>query len=127
MEKTQSQTPRRWRRARAKTRPDGHFASKLEEQFALELERWKGLGIIRDWMYEPIKVKLAKRTYLTPDFLVQENDETLTFYETKGYMEEDANVKLKTAASKFPMFRWILTTKARKRDGGGWQHKEIEP
>lgn len=39
----------------------------------------------------------------------------VTCYEIKGFMRDDAAVKLKVAAATFPCFRWILVQRDRRR------------
>jgi hypothetical protein len=45
----------------------------------------------------------------------------LVFVETKGFMRDDAAVKLKVAASMYPAFGWLLVT----RDKWGWEVREV--
>lgn len=82
---------------------------------------------ITGWWREPIKLRLGGHTFYTPDFLVAEwtGDHglppQLVFVEVKGYMREDASVKLKVAAGMFPMFYWLLV----KRPGKWWDVREV--
>lgn len=97
----------------------------LEKAFYEEvLLPMKASGLALEIWFEEITLKLAPNTRYTPDFAVQMGDDELVFYETKGFMRDDANVKLKVAASKFP-FRLFLCQKRTKKDGGGWQMEEI--
>ncbi|MGD0968655.1 MAG: hypothetical protein ABR949_10240 [Candidatus Aquilonibacter sp.] len=64
-------------------------------------------------------MKLAPDTRYTPDFAVMLADGSLEMHETKGFMREDALVKIKLAAELFP-FRFFLV----KRDRDGWDVKE---
>jgi hypothetical protein len=97
----------------------------LEKAFYEEvLLPMKTNGSALEVWFEEITLKLAPNTRYTPDFAVQTNDDELVFYETKGFMRDDANVKIKVAASKFP-FRLFLCQKRAKKDGGGWQMEEI--
>ena len=119
-------TPRRrwYAKARAKRTPG--TMNGLESAYADRLEMLRLAGEIRDWKYEAITLKLAPKTTYTPDFAVVEKDGTLEFHETKGFMREDAHVKLKTAAALFPWFRFVLVTRDSKRDGGAWHDREID-
>ena len=53
--------------------------------------------------YEAVKLKLADRTFYTPDFMVLMDDGTIEFHEVKGSWkapnQEDARVKIKVAAA----------------------------
>jgi hypothetical protein len=58
---------------------------------------------------------------LTVDFAVMTASGVLEMHEVKGFMTEDANVKLKVAASQYPfVFRLV-----RKAKGGAWSITEI--
>ena len=63
------------------------------------------------WEYEPETFILLDGSAYTPDFLVQTPDGTLEIHETKGWMREDANVKLKVTASLYWLFPVYLITK----------------
>ena len=93
--------------------------NKLEEQYSRYLEEQKAKGEILWWRFEGIKLRLADNTFLTPDFAVLAADEVMELHETKGFMEADANVKIKVAASMYP-FRFFLVKARPKKDGGGW-------
>ena len=89
--------------------------NKLEASFADVLDSRKANGEIALWKYESIKFILADRTTYTPDFFVMLPDGRIEFYETKGFMRDDANVKLKVAASMFCMFRFYLVKYDKKQ------------
>ncbi len=72
---------------------------------------------------EPFKLRLAGRTWYTPDFLVYPLDEPPTFVEIKGYMRDDAAVKLKVAAEMYAAeWRWLLVRRAGQN---GWEVREV--
>jgi hypothetical protein len=85
--------------------------NQLETRWAAELELRRQVGQIARWDFEPEKLRLADRTYYTPDFRVLLNDGTVEFHETKGFWEEDARVKFKVAAEQHPYtfkaIRWV--------------------
>lgn len=66
--------------------------------------------------YEPVKLRLADNTFYTPDFVtVRPIDRTeygmaavTTYYEVKGFMRDDASVKIKVARRLFPHARFVL-------------------
>lgn len=95
--------------------------NKLESAYALHLEWLKRAGEIEDYRFERLKFKLAGNTFYTPDFLVVKK-EFLEIHEVKGFMMEDANVKLKVAADSFPWFKFVLVT----REKNIWQFKTYE-
>lgn len=99
--------------------------NKTEEEFAQYLEAIKRLGQIHEYLFEPITLRLAKRTSYTPDFYVVQPDGEQIFYEVKGYFMDDAKVKVKVAREKFPFFRFVIVRKKAKKDGGGWDFEEV--
>lgn len=83
--------------------------NKLEQRYADELESQLQRGEIAYWKAHPFGLRLADKTFYHPDFLVMLADGTLEVHETKGFMRDDANVKLKVAASQFPfVFRLVM-------------------
>lgn len=101
------------KRPKATSRPTG--MNKLEAAWAAELAQQQARGEIQFWRYSPCGLRLADKTFYHPDFLVVEADGTVRFDETKGFMRDDANVKIKVAAAQFPfVFRLI------KRKGKEW-------
>lgn len=90
--------------------------NKTEKARAIELEALKRAGKIAAWWYERWTFKLADDTRYTPDFVVQELDGALRCEETKGFMRDDAHVKVKTFVELFPLPLVVLYPKK----GGGW-------
>jgi hypothetical protein len=100
------------------------YRSKTEARYAALLTTWQQAGLIVRWCYEPIRLRLAPQTTLTPDFLIQwpsANDTRLTFDEVKGWKREDAMVKLKVAAALYPMFRFRCVQWRQ----GDWRYDDI--
>ncbi len=103
--------------ARALLRPLAPGMNKLEARFADLLEARRKDGLIREWRYEAVTLKLADDTRYTPDFFVVRSDGMVEFYETKGFFREDAAVKIKVAARQFPFrFKLVKWSKAK-----GWE------
>ena len=94
--------------------------NKLEQAWAERLEIEKALGEVLDYRYEAVKLRLADKTFYTPDFMVIQGDGTIRFDETKGFMRDDANLKIKVAAAQFDRFRFRLIKKIK----GEWIIKE---
>ncbi len=101
-------------------RPRPGVMNKLEAKYARELERRKALGEVLWYSYEAVKLRLADNTFYTCDFLVLMDTLQLEMHEVKGYMMDDANVKIKCAAEKFP-FKFLLI----KWERGAWASREI--
>lgn len=95
-----------------------------EKEYAIFLEAEKQRGAILWYRFEGVKLRLADNTFLTVDFAVMDRSGVLEMHEVKGFMQEDANVKLKVAADMYP-FEFYLVRKKSKKDGGGWSIKKI--
>ena len=110
-----------WRQARALPQHITDDMNKLEAAYYNEV-LWPAVregSVINVW-YEALNFRLAPNTHYLADFLVQNADGSLEIHEVKGFMRDDANVKLKLCAQYFP-FPVFLVTRQRKRDGGQWE------
>jgi intracellular sulfur oxidation DsrE/DsrF family protein len=67
-----------------------------------------------------MKFRLADRTFYTPDFNVMLSNFEMEMHEVKGFMEDDAAVKIKVVAEIYP-FRFFLAHRVRKQ----WDIKEV--
>jgi len=89
--------------------------NKTEAAYAARLALLQRAGEIQSFRFEPIKFRLADRTFYTPDFMVVMGDE-IQFHEVKGgYVEDDAAVKFKTAAEMYPEFAFQMVFAEVKR------------
>lgn len=70
--------------------------------------------------FEALKLRLADKTFLTPDFMVLTADGLIEFHEVKGFWEDDARVKVKVAAEIYPEFRFVAVTWNRRE---GWKYE----
>lgn len=112
-------------------RQSGAGMNKTEALFLAHLQAtFPGAWIER----EPVALKLGNGVRYNPDFLVHEPaDNTageswpaqLTAYEVKGHMRDDAAVKIKVAASRFPFIRFVLVWRSSR--AGGWAMQTIVP
>lgn len=84
----------------------------------------RAAGEVAWFAYEGLKLRLADKTFYTPDFFVMLTDGTLEAHEVKGHWEDDARVKIKVAAEMYP-FRFVAAKPKTKRDGGGWSFEEF--
>jgi len=86
-----------------------------------------------DVLSQGITLKLGNGTRYTPDFFVSTdatNEHALPVcqcqaWEVKGFMRDDANVKLKVAAAKFSWITFYLVRRQGKT--GGWNIQRILP
>lgn len=101
-----------------------HDMNKLEARYASHLHVLQQVGKIHSFCFERHNLKLADRTYYKPDFEVMLPDGTIEFHEVKGFMRDDANVKIKVAAAQFPQYVFRLVQWDRRT---GWQTKSYPP
>lgn len=112
--------------ARPYRRPQGHRGrmNRAEYAYSLHLAARQGAGEVVAYYFEAVKLRLADRTWLTPDFLVI-TPECLEFHEWKGHWEDDARVKWKVAAEQFPWAKFVAVTRGKRGElvtevyGGG--------
>ena len=102
------------RTARGVRRQPGEM-NRTEKAYAAHLELLRRAGDVLWFEFDAVKLRLADKTFYTPDFLVMRADDTLEVHEVKGFWEDDARVKIKVAASLFP-FKFL----AIKKDKAGW-------
>lgn len=95
--------------------------NKTELAYSQYLDALKAAGSVLWWEFEGVKLRLADNTYYTPDFFLMLSNGELQVHETKGFMMDDANVKLKVAAEKFP-WPFFLVKKAKE---GTWGISKI--
>lgn len=101
-----------------------------EERYALILEQRRRVGEIDRWDYEPVKLRLADRTYYAPDFRVILSDGTEEFHEVKPANwdripnQDMSNVKIKVAAEHHP-YVFLRAVEIPKRMGGGFDVQKV--
>jgi len=108
----------RFRATNCRPRQPKNGPNKTELAYSVHLDLDPEVEVV---FFERIKLKLADRTYYTPDFMVLRSDGSLEMHEVKGFWEDDARVKIKVAAEQFPVFRFV----AAKKKGGGWVFEEF--
>lgn len=110
--------------------------NRTEEAYAQLLGQRRLIGEITAFWFEGIKLRLADNTFYTPDFFVMLPSGELECHETKGtkettnfggrlvskpFVEDDAAVKIKLAATLYP-FRFFIAFNTKE---SGWVLKEI--
>lgn len=114
---------------RARGRPSSaRGANKTEQAYIAHLETERRMGDVAWFEFEGMTLKLGPDCRYTPDFAVMTQDGSIECHEIKGRgkngkarYEDDAIVKLRVAAAKFP-FRFLLVWPGQD---GGWDSKEI--
>lgn len=104
-------------------RQDSKGLNKTEAAFVDYLRfKWPGELVLA----QSVTLKLANGVRYTPDFIVPQatSAKLMLAYEVKGFMRDDAAVKIKVAAANYPWIKFYLV----KRDGRtGWQINEVLP
>lgn len=98
----------------------GDGLNKTERAFLGYLKRQDGGALVYP---QSITLKLGNGVRYSPDF-IETNEFHINAYEVKGFMRDDAAVKLKVAASLYP---WITFYLATRRNGGGWDIQRMLP
>lgn len=98
--------------------------NKTEAAYGAALEQRKHAGDVVWFKFEGLKFRLADNTFYTPDFAVMLSSGQLEAHEVKGFMLDDANVKIKIAADMYPL-RFLVVRAKPKCDGGGWSITEV--
>lgn len=91
-----------------------------EKAYGSDLELLKRAGEIAWYAFEGVKLRLADNTFYTPDFAVMRSSGELEMHEVKGFWTDDARVKIKVAASLFPL-KFIAARKTKT----GWETEEF--
>ncbi|EKS9798250.1 DUF1064 domain-containing protein [Burkholderia cepacia] len=90
--------------------------NKTEAAYAELLAARVHLGEILEFKFESLKLRLADRTWYTPDFALVLADGTREIHEVKGHWTDDARVKIKVAAELYPYYRFSAV----RRVKGEW-------
>lgn len=80
--------------------------NKTEAAYNNYLAVQKQIGEVLWFEFEPMNLRLADKCFFKVDFLVLTKGFRLEVHEVKGYWTDDALVKIKAAAEKFP-FRFV--------------------
>jgi hypothetical protein len=112
------------------TRPGDDGMTGLEREFAAYLEARRVAGDIWRWDLHPFKLLVVRgvpksaeaegvrSSWYEPDFVVYENDGSISIYETKGFHDAagDGWLKFRAVASRYP-FRFYYVRKVSKAKG----------
>jgi hypothetical protein len=106
--------------------------NRTEQRYADHLEMRRLGGEVLWYAFGAISFRLAPKTHYHPDFLVMLADDSLEVHEVKGsvrnrqtgvtkpLVEDDAAVKIKVAAERYP-FRFVMAWEER---GVGWVFRD---
>lgn len=91
--------------------------TEAEYLFNLRSMRYPFIGI------KSITLKIGDDCRYTPDFVTYSIDRGICLHEVKGFMRDDALVKMKVVARMFPFWRLLLARKVK----GAWSVTEVDP
>lgn len=95
--------------------------NRTEKAYAAYLEALKTQGAVAWFKFEGIKLRLADKTFYSPDFAVMLSNGELEIHEVKGFWQDDARVKIKIASEMYP-FRFKAIQLKKKQ----WVVEEFE-
>jgi len=75
-------------------------------------------GEVVEILFESVKLRLATKTFYTPDFFVVRSDGGVEVHEVKGHWEDDARVKWSACAERFFWLEFLAATRKGRR--GPW-------
>ena len=93
-----------------------------EKDFADRLELQRRAGEIKQWDYEPERLRIAKTAFYKPDFRVIRNDGTIVFYEVKGHFRPAAIIRMKVVVERHPYIFYLV-----KKTKTDWDIQEFKP
>lgn len=77
--------------------------------------------------FEELTFRLGDDCRYTPDFWVMADDDVIELHEVKGRWMDGAKEKIRTAAERYPQFRWVAFRKLPRNQGGGWVRERFGP
>jgi hypothetical protein len=112
--------------------PPAHREVKMnqaERRYSVHLAKLQAAYEINYFRFEAIKLRLARLTFYTPDFLVVTNSGSIELHEVKAiwkpqsraHWEDDARVKIKVAVELYPCFLF----RAAWLDNGEWKFERF--
>lgn len=96
-------------RARVPPRPQ-RYKNNAERDYAVGLEAQRRAGVLREWHYEAIRLRVGGGAFYTPDFLVVTASGEVQVHEVKGHMREAARVRMLAVLDRYP-FRVFVNGK----------------
>lgn len=110
-------------KARGRVRHESGKMNGAERAYAGHLEGLRVMGLVQWYKFEPVKIRLADKTFYEPDFMVMDKQGLIEFHEVKARWsdgkpgwEDDARVKIKVAAESFPAtFKGV-----HRKENGEW-------
>lgn len=103
-------------------RQDRRGLNKTEAAFA----EWLRETYRTEPMREGLGFRLGNGCVYWPDFITFQSFPSVRAYEVKGFMRDDAAVKIKAAATRFPSVQFFLAFRDKSKPSG-WRIEEVLP
>jgi hypothetical protein len=71
------------------------------------------------WRFGALVLRIGEKCFYHTDFFLMRTDGRLEIHETKGFMRDDAQVKLRAIREMYPFFRLAVVKKAK---AGAWEY-----
>ena len=94
--------------------------NRLEASYAKHLESRKHAGEVAAYWFEAMALRIGDRCFWHPDFCVCLADGAIELHDTKGFCRDDAMVKAKAVADKYPFTIYFVYFKK-----GQWSYQRI--
>jgi hypothetical protein len=107
-------------------RQDRKGMNKTEAEFGEYLAGYGGFNS-KDLQPQALGFRLANGCVYWPDWVGVDGNGQHHVWEVKGFMRDDAAVKIKVASRLFRSFHFYLVTKIAKKRGGGWDIQRVLP
>lgn len=107
------------KQAKNRIRQNSAGLNKTEQAFKDYLDSKRCYSVL----VQAITLKIGNGVRFTVDFITIDPDGRMQGWETKGHLRDDANVKIKVAASLYPWIKFHLVT----RKKGEWIIQEVLP
>ena len=109
--------------------------NRTEARYAAHLQVRLLAGELLEWRFEALKLRLARATFYTPDFVLITTLGEIECHDVKGKTgsgyggwTDDARVKIKVAAAAFAWLDFVGAAWLSKRQGGpGWKFETFPP
>lgn len=98
--------------------------NRTERAYAEHLRKLQYAGQVLWYRFEPIKLRLADKTFYEPDFMVMRQGGAIELHEVKGakhIFHDDARVKVKVAADTYPFP--VIVAYPRDREFFSWDYE----
>ena len=107
--------------------------NQTETRYGAHLQLRLLAGEVLEWRFEALKLRLARATFYTPDFVLIMADGSIQCHDVKGKTgagyggwTDDARVKIKVAAAAFTWLDFVGAAWLTKRQGGpAWKIEEF--